>query len=65
MRVRIDGVSYTVDEGYHAGHRATSTHYRVLVFSRNLTMRSHTVTITNLGTSGRRTIAVDGVGWRH
>ena len=65
MRVTIDGVSYTVDEGYYARHRATGTHYRAVVFSRTLTNRAHTVTITCLGTSGRRTIAIDGVGWRN
>ena len=65
MRVTIDGVSFTVDEGYYAGRRATGSHYRVLIFSRNLTRRAHTVTITCLGTSGRRTIAIDGVGWRN
>ena len=58
-------LSYTVDEGYYARHRATGTHYRAVVFSRTLTNRAHTVTITCLGTSGRRTIAIDGVGWRN
>jgi hypothetical protein len=65
IRITIDGVSYTVDEGYSAGHRATSSHYRVTVFSRSLTLRAHTVTITCLATTGRRTIAVDAVGWRN
>jgi hypothetical protein len=37
----------------------------VAVFSRSLTMRAHTATITCLATAGRRTIAVDAVGWRN
>ena len=65
LRITIDGVSYTVDEGYYAGRRSTATHYRVLLFNRALALRAHTVVITALGTRGRPTVAVDGVGWRN
>ena len=66
MRVTIDGASYTVDEGYYAGRRATGSHYRVAgLLPDPDNRRAHTVTITCLGTSGRRTIAIDGVGWRN
>jgi uncharacterized protein YkwD len=65
LRVTIDGRSYTVDEGYHLGARATSTHYRVTLLNKTLTRRAHTVVITNLGTAGRPTIDVDGAAWRY
>jgi hypothetical protein len=64
MRVTIDGVSVTVDEGRYGGHRATGTHHRVLLLSRALAAGAHTVVITNLGTSGRPTITIDAIGWR-
>ena len=64
MRITIDGVSFTVDEGRYGSRRATSTHYRVLLFSRALTAGPHTVVITNLGTAGRPVITVDAIGWR-
>jgi hypothetical protein len=47
----------------YAGRRATSNHYRVLLFRRSLAAGSHTVTITNLATSHRPTIAVDALGF--
>ena len=65
LRVTIDGARYTVDTGYYAGKRATSTHYRVTLFSRALANRAHTIVITDLGTSGRKTIAIDGIGLRN
>ena len=65
LRVTIDGRSYIVDEGYHLGARATSTHYRVTLLNRSLTRRAHTVVITNLGTAGRPTIDVDGAAWQN
>jgi hypothetical protein len=64
MRVTIDGVSVTIDEGRYAGHRATGTHHLVLLSSKWLAAGPHTVVITNLGTSGRPTITVDAIGWR-
>jgi hypothetical protein len=62
MRVTIDGVARTVDTGRFAGARATKNHYRALLFSAHLTAGKHTVTITNLATAGRPTIAIDGIG---
>ena len=65
MRVTIDGVSVTVDEGTYSHHRATGTHHGVVVFSKGLAFGAHTVVITNLGTSGRPTISVDAIGLRN
>jgi subtilisin family serine protease len=65
LRVTIDGRSWIVDEGTFRGTRARTTNYRVLLFSRSLTNRTHTVVITNLATIGRPTIDVDAVGWRN
>jgi len=62
FRVTVDGRSTVVDAGLYAGKRATSVHPRVLLFSAGLAAGDHTVTITNLGTSGRPTIALDGIG---
>ncbi|MGP1674073.1 MAG: hypothetical protein ACTS8Z_02520, partial [Candidatus Limnocylindrales bacterium] len=62
LRVTIDGVSTTVDTGYFGGKRATTNHYRVLLFTKRLTTGPHTVSITNLATAGRPTIAVDAIG---
>ena len=64
MRVTIDGVSVTVDEGMYNRKRATGTHRRVLIYSKTLAAGAHTVVITNLGTSGRPTITIDAIGWR-
>ena len=63
MRVTIDGTSWVVDAGTYAGRRATSNHYRAVLFSRSLAAGSHSVTITNLATSHRPTIAVDALGF--
>ena len=65
LRVTIDGRSWIVDEGTFRGSRARTTNYRVLLFSRALTNRTHTVVITNLATIGRPTIDVDAVAWRN
>jgi len=65
LRVTIDGRSWIVDEGTFRGTRARTTNYRVLLFSRSLTNRTHTVVITNLATIGRPTIDVDAVAWRN
>ena len=48
LRVTIDGRSWIVDEGRLNGAKATKSTYRVLLFSKALTNRSHTVVITNL-----------------
>lgn len=63
LRVTVDGVSTIVDTGVYQGRRATSLHHRVLLFSTRLATGPHTVTITNLATSGRPTIAIDGLGF--
>lgn len=65
LRVVIDGRAYTIDEGYYRGSRATGTHYRVVLLSKTLANRAHTVVITCLGTRGRPTIDVDAVAWRY
>jgi hypothetical protein len=64
MRITIDGVSVTIDEGRYGSHRATSTHHRVLIYSKALAAGAHTVVITDLGTAGRPTITIDALGWR-
>jgi hypothetical protein len=61
--VTVDGVSTVVDSGYLGTKRATSYHNRVLLFSTRFTPGPHTVTIRNLATSGRPTIAIDGLGF--
>jgi thermitase len=65
VRVTIDGRSWTVDEGAYRGRRATITNYRVVLFARSLTNKSHTAVITCLATSGRPVIDVDAVAWRN
>jgi subtilisin family serine protease len=65
LRVTIDGRSWIVDEGMYKGSRARSTNYRVLLFARSLTNRTHTAVITCLATYGRPTIDVDAVAWRN
>ena len=62
FRVTADGHSTLVDTGFYAGRRATTLHTRVLLFSIALPDGAHTVTMTNLGTAGRPTIALDGIG---
>lgn len=61
LRVTVDGVSTIIDTGFIGGRRATSYHDRVLLFSKSLVAGPHTVTITNLGTTNRPTIAIDGL----
>jgi hypothetical protein len=63
LAVTVDGVSTVVDSGYLGTKRATSYHNRVLLFSTRFTPGPHTVTIRNLATSGRPTIAIDGLGF--
>lgn len=65
MRVVIDGVSFTIDEGRYGTLRATTTRYRILLLSRALHAGAHAVVITNLGTSRRPTISIDAIGWRN
>jgi hypothetical protein len=61
LQVTVDGVSTIVDTGFYRGERATSYHDRVLLFSTRFAAGAHTVTITNLATTGRSTIAIDGL----
>ncbi len=63
LRVTIDGRSWMVDSGMYAGKRATATRHKVLLFGKSLTPGRHVVTITNLATAGRPTIALDGLGF--
>jgi hypothetical protein len=62
FRVTVDGHSTLVDAGFYGGRRATALHTRVTLYSVSLADGPHTVTITNLGTTGRPTIALDGIG---
>jgi hypothetical protein len=61
LRVTVDGVSTIVDTGYYQGRRATSNRDRVLLFGTRLAPGPHTVTITNVGSANRRTIAIDAL----
>ena len=61
LRVIVDGVSTIVDTAYYRGVRATTRYERVLLFSAALAAGPHTVTITNLGTTNRPTIALDAL----
>jgi hypothetical protein len=61
LTVTIDDVVTVIDTGFYQGSRATSYRDRVLLFSKRLTAGAHTVTITNLATTGRSTIAIDGL----
>ena len=61
LQVTVDGISTIVDTAFYKGVRATSYHDRVLLFSTRFAPGAHTVTITNLGTTGRPTIAIDGL----
>jgi hypothetical protein len=63
LEVTVDGVSTVVDTGYLGTTRATSYHNRVLLFSTRFATGPHTVTIRNLATTGRPTIAIDGLGF--
>jgi hypothetical protein len=63
MTITIDGISATVDSRTYNGARATGNHYRQILFSKPLAAGAHTFSITNLGTPGRPTIAVDGIGF--
>lgn len=61
MRITVDGVSTIVDTGYYKGQRATKNIDRVILFSTALAAGPHTVTITNVGSKSRVTIAVDAI----
>ncbi len=63
LEVTVDGVSKVIDTGFLGTRRATIVHDRVLLFSVRLTPGAHTVTIRNLATTGRPTIAIDGLGF--
>jgi hypothetical protein len=47
----------------YQGARASKVSYRAMLLSRPLTRGLHTVTITNLATAGRPTIAIDGIAF--
>ena len=64
MRVTVDGVSTTVDTGFYAGQRATTIRDRVVLYSVSLATGAHTVSITNTGSAGRITLAVDAIDVR-
>ena len=61
MRITVDGVSTTVDTGFYQGKRATAIRDRVLLFGAYLAPGAHTVTITNVGSASRVTIAIDAL----
>jgi chitodextrinase len=63
LRVTVDGASTIVDTAYLGGVRASRIHDRVLLYSTRLARGPHSVTITVLGTSGRPTVAIDGMGF--
>lgn len=63
MRITIDGTSYLVDAGTYRGQRTTVTRQRVLLFSTTLPAGDHVVVITNLATTHRPTIGIDGLGF--
>jgi hypothetical protein len=63
LEITVDGVATVIDTGYLYGKRATAIHDRVLLFSTRFVAGPHSVTIRNLGTTGRPTIAVDGLGF--
>ena len=63
LEVTVDGVAKVIDTGFLGTRRATIVHDRVLLFSVRLTPGAHTVTIRNLATTGRPTIAIDGLGF--
>jgi hypothetical protein len=63
MRITIDGASFLVDAGTYKGVRATTTRHRLILFSRTVAGGTHSVTITNLATQGRPTIAIDGLAF--
>jgi hypothetical protein len=61
--ITVDGAAKTIDTAYLGGKRVTQVHDRVVLFSVRLGAGSHTVTIRNLATTGRPTIAIDGLGF--
>ena len=63
MEITVDGTATVIDTAFLGGKRVTTFHDRVLVFSARLTPGPHQVTIRNLGTTGRPTIAIDGLGF--
>jgi hypothetical protein len=63
MRITVDGVSTIVDTGYYQGKRATENRDRVLLFGTYLAPGTHTVTITNVGSAARVTVAIDALAF--
>jgi hypothetical protein len=64
MRVTVDGVSTIVDTGFYAGQRATTIRDRVVLYSSSLAAGPHAVTITNTGSAGRISLAIDAIDVR-
>ena len=64
MRITVDGVSTTVDTGFYAGQRATTIRDRVVLYSTSLAAGPHTVSITNTGSAGRISLAIDAIDVR-
>jgi len=64
MRITVDGVSALVDTGFYGGQRATAIRDRLVLYSTSLTAGPHTVSITNTGSAGRVTLAIDAIDVR-
>jgi hypothetical protein len=61
LRLEIDGVATVIDTAFYRGERATRVMDGVLLYSQPLAAGTHSVTITNLATTNRPTIAIDGL----
>ena len=64
MRVTVDGVATTVDTGFYGGQRATTDRDRVVLYSVYLPAGPHSVSITNTGSAGRISLAIDAIDVR-
>jgi len=64
MRITVDGVSTIVDTGFYAGQRATTIRDRLVLYSVSLAAGPHTVSITNTGSAGRISLAIDAIDVR-
>ena len=64
MRITVDGVSAVVDTGFYGGVRATAIRDRLVLYSTSLAAGPHTVSITNTGSAGRVTLAIDAIDIR-
>lgn len=63
LRLKVDGRTVTVDAGRYAGKRAAKTYNRVLLATITVPAGRHTFSVVNLATSGRPTIAIDGIAF--